>query len=369
LLFEKKKSYGVQKEDERGMEPMAPIPTGRPDSKVSSVSVDIQEYSPITTSRPSPDSIEIENVAVEQKLGEGNFGEVYLGKWGHTKVALKSIKDQTQAVQFIREFKLLLKLRHPNIVSCFGIHTNSEGKMYMVMEYVSLGSVDNILRDKEYELKDKDLLDMIMCAALGMEYLEHNGIQHRDMACRNLLATKIDNSYVVKCCDFGLSKEATYYYSSTTSNAKIPIRWSAPEILKGKKFTNKADVWSFGITMWEVYSFGQIPYAWMSNQEVYESVVNGAFLLKKPERCPEEIFSLIRDCCKPDPTSRPNFPEVARRLEKMYKDEQQSPSKYPYMDVHQKDDSTTGYVNTESKTTSPMTGYVISPPSVSTNRV
>jgi len=242
----------------------------------------------------------------------------FFGKWGQTKVALKSVKEQECDSQFLNEFNLLVKLKHPNIVSCFGIHKSLSGKMFMVMEYVSLGSLDSILRQKEEELKENDLRNMILGASLGMEYLENNGVLHRDMACRNLLATKINDEYAVKCCDFGLSKESSYYYAKVSSSTKIPIRWSAPEILKGKKYTSKADVWSFGITMWEVFSFAELPYAWLSNHEVYEAVTNNnnPFILSKPKGCPEEIFQLIKRCCVSDPESRPSFSEIARNLEK-----------------------------------------------------
>jgi len=272
----------------------------------------------LTSPETAPiESSNLKNVTIKKQIGEGSFGAVYVGKWGETKIAMKSLKDPQQAKEFEKECAILSKLRHPNVVSFFGIHTNEKGEKFMIMEFVSKGSLDHILKNEEETLTVQDLLDMMICASLGMEFLETNQILHRDMACRNLLATIGESKYIVKVSDFGLSRDSNSYTSNTTK--MVPIRWTSPEVLRGKAFTSKADVWSFGITMWEICAFAQTPFGWMSNQEIFDSVIKGIVPLKQPDKCPEELFTLITKCCSISVDERPNFSEVAKILKKIKK--------------------------------------------------
>src|SRR5262245_27989666 len=122
-----------------------------------------------------------------------------------------------------------------------------------------------------------------------MKYLEQQNIIHRDLAARNVLAAP-DNSddqehpVVIKIADFGLSRslEKEYYKSQ---NRVIPYKWCSPEVIQHGKFSTKSDVWSFGICLWEVFSFGAIPYKTFSNQEAVEKVESG-YRLPAPENTP-----------------------------------------------------------------------------------
>ena len=119
------------------------------------------------------------------------------------------------------------QLSHPNIVRWFGMYKDFNATEYMVMEYVSGGNLKDLLESKKDALSFSELMDMIISAATGMEYLESKRVIHRDLAARNLLVKMgSDNRYEVKVSDFGLARQSEYYRGTTT--VTLPIRWSSP---------------------------------------------------------------------------------------------------------------------------------------------
>jgi len=122
------------------------------------------------------------------------------------------------------------------------------------------------------------------------------------------LVTETDGRYVVKIADLGLSREVqdNLYESSDDT---FPVKWSPPEVIKYRQFSSASDVWSFGIALWEIFEFGTVPYPTMSNMECVENILQG-YRLPKPERCPNELYNLMRQCWSPLPDDRPKFPEI-----------------------------------------------------------
>lgn len=159
------------------------------------------------------------------------------------------------------------------------------------------------------------LVGMLRGIAAGMKYLSDMGYVHRDLAARNIL---INSNLVCKVSDFGLSRvleddpEAAY----TTRGGKIPIRWTAPEAIAFRKFTSASDVWSYGIVMWEVVSYGERPYWEMTNQDVIKAVEEG-YRLPSPMDCPAALYQLMLDCWQKDRNSRPKFDEIVNMLDKL----------------------------------------------------
>jgi len=258
----------------------------------------------------------LQNIVIHERLGGGNFGDVFRGTWeGTAQVALKGMKEEKNFTQFVREASLLQKLNHPNIVKFFGLYINNN-QAYIVMEYFVRGSLDRVLQTMD-DINNDDLLGMAAQAASGMQYLESQGIVHRDIALRNLLITGGDiEKYTVKVTDFGLSRhiEKGYY---KTSDFNIPFRWCAIESLEYGIFTSKSDVWGFGIMLWEIFSFGKAPYIGMTNQEAIDAIISG-YRMEPPRGCPEKIGELMRICWNKDPNKRPNFKQIFDRIQSIH---------------------------------------------------
>jgi len=282
---------------------------------------------------PSQSLIELQNhspridsVKIIVKIGGGNFGNVYHGKWNETiDVALKQLKEEEIFEEFIKEATMLQSLNHPNIVRFYGIHNAPNGENFLVMEYMSQGSLDEVLRLEQKQILLEDLLLMAKDAASGMLYLNEKGIIHRDLSLRNLLvtfSTKPRTKYIVKIGDFGMARilDKGYYQSNSKT---IPIRWCSPEVLKYGKFTSASDVWAFGVVLWEIFSYGLVPYFPMSNAEVFEKVPKG-LRLSIPEKCPEDIYSLMLACWEEEINLRPNFKNLCNWIEKKWEEQFQA---------------------------------------------
>jgi len=270
----------------------------------------------------------ISNIKVLDRIGEGHFGEVSLGKWNETiDVALKQLKSAEYFEEFVKEVSMLQSLNHPNIVRFYGIHSSLDGKKYLVMEYIRKGSLDVVLQMERGNLTRTELLSFAKDAASGMLYLSEKGIAHRDLALRNLLVAENDTSgakYIVKISDFGMARSVVRGYYKTESKT-IPVRWCSPEALEYGKFSIHSDVWAFGVVLWEIFSYGKIPYVGMSNMEVVENVLKG-YRLSPPENCPKEIYELMVACWNHEIERRPNFDQVLVTVNNLLIQANQQPS-------------------------------------------
>jgi len=182
---------------------------------------------------------------------------------------------------FEREATTLNSLKHRNVVQYFGQFTSSSGERYIVTEFLPLGSLDHLLETHRHEIKSTDLLAMTKDAAEGMNYLSKQKIVHGDLALRNLLVTSTgteDSKYIIKVADFGMSRvlaEKDYTSLDNDKGILIPVRWTAPEVFDHGKISIQSDVWSFGVLLWELFSYGKRPYPGISNKEIVSSVQTG----------------------------------------------------------------------------------------------
>eukprot|EP01117_Protostelium_nocturnum_P011066 TRINITY_DN4014_c0_g1_i1.p1 TRINITY_DN4014_c0_g1~~TRINITY_DN4014_c0_g1_i1.p1 ORF type:complete len:1508 (-),score=396.84 TRINITY_DN4014_c0_g1_i1:57-4580(-) len=259
----------------------------------------------------------LKDVTIGNCIGEGHFGSVYVGEWNNTQVALKSLKGEADVMnKWLEEVSLLSKLNHPNVVRLLGIY-NANEIFYMVLEFYERGSLDSFLRKDENasRLNVSDLVFMGIEVSKGMIYLESKGIIHRDLGARNLLVTEADGKFCVKISDFGMSRETNFY---ETKDKKIPFRWAAPELIQFSQSSFKADVWSYGATLWEIFSKGEIPWRSYTNKQVVEIVVDQKKHLEKPAMCPDDVYQVMEQCFEYDPKNRPTFQDIYGRMLKIH---------------------------------------------------
>ncbi|KAK7895425.1 hypothetical protein WMY93_020750 [Mugilogobius chulae] len=265
--------------------------------------------------------IDVSFISIERIIGAGEFGEVCCGPLRlpgkrEIQVAIKTLKagySEQQRRDFLWEASIMGQFNHPNIIRLEGVVTKSKPVM-IITEYMENGSLDTFLKKNDGQFTVIQLVGMLRGIASGMRYLSDMGYVHRDLAARNIL---VNGNLVCKVSDFGLSRvleddaEAAY----TTRGGKIPIRWTAPEAIAYRKFTSASDVWSYGIVMWEVMSYGERPYWEMSNQDVIKAVEE-SYRLPGPMDCPEALYHLMMDCWQRERTSRPKFDEIVCLLDK-----------------------------------------------------
>ncbi|EDV25126.1 uncharacterized protein TRIADDRAFT_24853, partial [Trichoplax adhaerens] len=243
------------------------------------------------------------DLQIGKQLGRGQFGVVYFGTYRNSiEVAVKMLKSDSMSEEdFLREAKVMHKLKHENLVQLYGIC--SIGKpLFIISEFMSRGCLLDYLREhfsSTTALSSQQTVEVLLNMALqicsAMLYLEENNFIHRDLAARNCLIGGT-NIQIIKVADFGLAKcviDSQYYLAS--EEAVFAVRWAAPEVLGYRKFSNKSDVWSFGVLLWELFTGGLRPYTELRNSEVARKVLKGHYL-EKPEFCPMNIYNILRDC-------------------------------------------------------------------------
>ncbi|KAK3541039.1 hypothetical protein QTP86_012352 [Hemibagrus guttatus] len=266
--------------------------------------------------------IDVSNIRIERVIGAGEFGEVCSGRLRlpskrEIHVAIKSLKagyTEQQRRDFLSEASIMGQFDHPNIIRLEGVVTRCKPVM-IITEYMENGSLDTFLKKHDGQFTVIQLLGMMRGIAAGMQYLSEMNYVHRDLAARNIL---VNGNLVCKVSDFGLSRvleddpDAVY----TTRGGKIPIRWTAPEAIAYRKFTSASDVWSYGITMWEVISYGERPYWEMSNQDVIKAVDEG-YRLPAPMDCPVVLHQLMLDCWEKNRSDRPKFGQIVINVDQL----------------------------------------------------
>ncbi|XP_048195957.1 tyrosine-protein kinase SYK isoform X1 [Perognathus longimembris pacificus] len=259
----------------------------------------------------------------DSELGSGNFGTVKKGYYQMKKVvktvAVKILKNEANDPalkdELLAEANVMQQLDNPYIVRMIGI---CEAESWMlVMEMAELGPLNKYLQQNRH-VKDKNIIELIHQVSMGMKYLEECNFVHRDLAARNVLLV---TQHYAKISDFGLSKalgaDESYYKAQT--HGKWPVKWYAPECINYYKFSSKSDVWSFGVLMWEAFSYGQKPYRGMKGSEVTAMLEKGE-RMGCPTGCPREMYELMNLCWTYEVEKRPGFVAVELRLRNYYYD-------------------------------------------------
>ncbi|XP_078380632.1 uncharacterized protein LOC144663532 isoform X3 [Oculina patagonica] len=281
-----------------------------------------------------------QQIDLQSVLGSGTFGEVWKaavwgldGTPGQKTVAVKKLKhnsSQSEMESLEQEIELGRSLkgdRHPNIVNFLGCVSSSEASLMLVLEYAPYGDLLGYLRksrgleDKFYnsseccrnEVTPYDLLSFAQQIASGMNFLASKKILHRDLAARNIL---VGVGRICKITDFGLAlvrEKHQYLYCTAIRKGRLPIKWTAPEHLfndseeNNVRVSEKSDVWSYGIILYEIFTLGGIPYpGWGEWKVVYELKVN-KYRMNQPDHVSDELYPIMLDCWRDNPDDRPSF--------------------------------------------------------------
>ncbi|NXS55314.1 HCK kinase, partial [Brachypteracias leptosomus] len=257
-----------------------------------------------------------ESLRLERKLGAGQFGEVWMATYNrHTRVAVKTMKPGSMSVSaFLQEANMMKTLQHDKLVKLHAVVTREE-PIYIITEFMEKGSLLDFLKSKEGNKQPlPKLIDFSAQIAEGMAFIEKRNYIHRDLRAANILVSAL---LVCKIADFGLARVIEDDEYTAREGAKFPIKWTAPEAIYYGSFTIKSDVWSFGVLLTEIITYGRIPYPGMSSVEVIKALERG-YRMPRPETCPEELYDIMMRCWKMRPEDRPTFEYTQSILEDFF---------------------------------------------------
>uniref|UniRef100_A0A3P9LNP5 Receptor protein-tyrosine kinase n=1 Tax=Oryzias latipes TaxID=8090 RepID=A0A3P9LNP5_ORYLA len=259
-------------------------------------------------------------------LGSGAFGTVYKGIWipeGETvkiPVAIKILNETTGPkanVEFMDEALIMASMEHPHLVRLLGVCLSPT--IQLVTQLMPHGCLLDYVHEHKDNIGSQLLLNWCVQIAKGMMYLEERRLVHRDLAARNVLVKSPNH---VKITDFGLARlldvnEKEY----NADGGKMPIKWMALECIHYRKFTHQSDVWSYGVTIWELMTFGGKPYDGISTRDIPDLLEKGE-RLPQPPICTIDVYMVMVKCWMIDADSRPRFKELAAEFTRMARDPQ-----------------------------------------------
>ncbi|CAL1528120.1 unnamed protein product [Lymnaea stagnalis] len=248
-------------------------------------------------------------VNLVSKLGAGCFGEVWKGKFRKVvDVAVKKLKPNTMSSEaFLQEAKFMHTLTHERIVQLMAVVSEDE-PFFIITELMIHGALLDFLRsDTGKKLKFTQLITVNSQIAEGMSYLESKQYIHRDLRAANIL---VGDHYSVKIADLGLARMVDEQVYNANQDTKFPIKWTAPEAAIERRFSIKSDVWSFGVLMYEIITFGKVPYPGMQGHEVLRMIERGERMTmpaNPPMPIPKQYYELMLKCWNQNPDDRPTF--------------------------------------------------------------
>ncbi|CAM8902390.1 unnamed protein product [Rhodiola kirilowii] len=249
---------------------------------------------------------------IGNKVAAGSFGNLYKGTYLSQEVAVKVLKPERVNADMLREFSqeifIMRKIRHKNIVQFIGACTRSPN-LCIVTEFMSRGSLYDFLHKQKCKFDLRTLLKVAIDISKGMNFLHQNNIIHRDLKTANLL---MDENEVVKVADFGVARVQAPSGVMTAETGTY--RWMAPEVIEHKAYNHKADIFSFGILLWELLT-GEVPYSQLTPLQAAVGVVQKGMRPSTPKDTHPKLVSLLENCWQQDPTLRPNFSDITPILQ------------------------------------------------------
>ncbi|TYK23380.1 serine/threonine-protein kinase STY46 isoform X1 [Cucumis melo var. makuwa] len=271
------------------------------------------------TTKCEPDRVEIptdgtdvweinpRHLKFEHKVASGSYGDLYKGTYCSQEVAIKVLKTERvntdMQSEFAQEVYIMRKVRHKNVVQFIGACTKPPS-LCIVTEFMSGGSVYDYLHKQKGTFRLPSLLKVAIDVSKGMNYLHQNNIIHRDLKAANLL---MDENEVVKVADFGVARVKAQSGVMTAETGTY--RWMAPEVIEHKPYDHKADVFSFGIVLWELLT-GKLPYEFLTPLQAAVGVVQKGLRPTIPKHTNPKLADLLEKCWQQDPSCRPDFCEI-----------------------------------------------------------
>ncbi|GJS84495.1 serine/threonine-protein kinase STY46 [Tanacetum coccineum] len=254
---------------------------------------------------------------LDHKVASGSYGDLYKGTYRSQEVAIKILKTERVNTdlqkEFAQEVYILRKVRHKNVVQFIGACTKPPS-LCIVTEFMSGGSVYDYLHKQRGTFKLPTLLKISVDISKGMNYLHQNNIIHRDLKAANLL---LDEHEVVKVADFGVARVKAQTGVMTAETGTY--RWMAPEVIEHKPYDHKADVFSFGVVLWELLT-GKLPYEYLTPLQAAVGVVQKGLRPTIPKNTPPKLVELLEKCWQQDPSLRPDFTEIIEILNQISKE-------------------------------------------------
>ncbi|XP_059438560.1 serine/threonine-protein kinase STY17 [Corylus avellana] len=256
--------------------------------------------------------IDTRQLTIGEKVGSGSFGDLYKGTYFSQEVAIKFLKPERVNKEMLKEFSqevyIMRKVRHKNVVQFIGACTQPPN-LCIVTEFMSKGSVYDFLHKQRSLFKLPSLLKVAIDISKGMNYLHQNNIIHRDLKTANLL---MDENEVVKVADFGVARVQTQSGVMTAETGTY--RWMAPEVIEHKAYDHKADIFSFGIVLWELLT-RELPYSRLTPLQAAVGVVQKGLRPTIPKNTNPRLAELLERCWQQDAAQRPDFFEILEVLQ------------------------------------------------------
>ncbi|KAJ4964984.1 hypothetical protein NE237_016833 [Protea cynaroides] len=284
---------------------------------VQTASAPILDHVKIPTDGTDVWEIDIRLLKFGNKVASGSYGDLYKGAYCSQEVAIKVLKpervNENMQKEFAQEVFIMRKVRHKNVVQFIGACTQPP-TLCIVTEFMSGGSVFDYLHKQRGVFKLPSLLKVAIDVSKGMNYLHQKNIVHRDLKAANLL---MDENEVVKVADFGVARVQTQSGVMTAETGTY--RWMAPEVIEHKPYDHKADLFSFGIVLWELLT-GKIPYEFLTPLQAAVGVVQKGLRPTIPKNTHPKLSELLERCWQQDPNLRPDFSEIIEILQRIAKE-------------------------------------------------
>lgn len=301
--------------------------------KMSKVLAGCDDSEPLRPSNVGPNLTKLRIISQAEirrggVLGMGAFGRVYKGVWvpegENVKIpvaikVLMELNGSESSKEFLDEAYIMCSVEHPNLLKLHAVCMTSQ--MMLITQLMPLGCLLDYVRNNRDKIGSKALLNWSTQIARGMAYLEERRLVHRDLAARNVL---VQTPSCVKITDFGLAKLLDFDSDTyRAAGGKMPIKWLALECIRHRIFTSKSDVWAFGVTIWELLTYGARPYENIAAKEVPDLIEVG-HKLPQPDICSLDVYCILLQCWVLDADARPTF----KKLVELFAEKARDPGRY-----------------------------------------